>query len=96
MENKASQHDSYAADYDSQVQAYDCHLADVLFGLCYAFIQPGQHMLDAGIGSGLMFIPFAFPAGILMRWRSRLLPYLAIIHALMDMTFAAMLLGVAY
>ena len=45
---------------------------------------------------GLMFIPFAFLAGIVLRWRPRLLPYLAIVHALMDMFFATMLLSVAY
>jgi hypothetical protein len=45
---------------------------------------------------GLMFLPFAFLAGIVMRWRPRLLPYLAIIHVLMDLSFAAMLLDVAY
>jgi hypothetical protein len=45
---------------------------------------------------GLMFIPFAFLAGIVMRWRPRMLPYLAIIHVLMDMLFASMLLTVAY
>lgn len=45
---------------------------------------------------GLMFLPFAFLVGIVMHWRPRLLPYLAIIHVLMDMSFAAMLLGVAY
>ena len=59
MENTAAQHDAYAAEYDNQVQAYDCHLTDVLFGLCYAFIQPGQRMLDAGIGSGLSAELFA-------------------------------------
>jgi hypothetical protein len=45
---------------------------------------------------GLMFIPFAFLVGIVMRWRPRMLPYLAIIHVLMDISFAAMLLGMAY
>jgi len=45
---------------------------------------------------GLMFIPFAFLAGIVMRWRPRMLPYLAVVHMLMDATFAAMLLGMAY
>ena len=43
----------------------------------------------------LMYIPFAFLIGIVMHWRPRLLPYLAIIHVLMDAAFAAMLLGVA-
>ncbi len=45
---------------------------------------------------GLMFVPFAFLAGIVLRWRPRLLPYMAVIHALMDLFFATMLLGVAY
>lgn len=48
------------------------------------------------IWRGLMFIPFAFLAGIVMHWRPRLLPYLAIVHALLDMLFATMLLSVAY
>ena len=39
----------------------------------------------------LMFIPFAFLMGIVLRWRPRLLPYLAILHILMDMGTAAML-----
>ena len=37
----------------AQVQAYDCHIADLLFGLCYEFTRPGQRLLDAGIGTGL-------------------------------------------
>ena len=45
---------------------------------------------------GLMFMPFAFLVGIVMHWRPRLLPYLAVIHILMDMSFAAMHLGIAY
>jgi len=44
----------------------------------------------------LMYIPFAFLVGIVMRWRPRLLPYLAIIHVIMDMSFAAMLLVEAF
>jgi predicted TPR repeat methyltransferase len=46
-------HDAYAADYDAQVRAFDCHIADLLFGLCYEYILPGQRLLDVGIGSGL-------------------------------------------
>ena len=45
---------------------------------------------------GLMFIPFAFFAGILLHWRPRVLPYLAIVHGLMDLFFVLMLLNVAY
>ena len=44
----------------------------------------------------LMFIPFAFAIGLTLHWRPRLLPYAAVIHALMDMSFAAMFLTVAY
>jgi predicted TPR repeat methyltransferase len=55
----ASLHDAYAADYDSQVKAYACYITDVLFGLCYEYLQPGEKLLDAGIGSGLSSLPFA-------------------------------------
>jgi predicted TPR repeat methyltransferase len=55
----ANPHDLYAADYDNQVQACDCHIAEVLFGLCYEFIQPRQRLLDLGIGSGLSAALFA-------------------------------------
>jgi ubiquinone/menaquinone biosynthesis C-methylase UbiE len=55
----SSQHDSYAAEYDAQVRAYDCYLADVLFGMCFEYIHPGERLLDAGIGSGLSAILFA-------------------------------------
>jgi predicted TPR repeat methyltransferase len=53
------QHDEYASGYDNQVIAYGCHLAEVLFGLCYADTRPGQHLLDAGTGSGLSAVHFA-------------------------------------
>jgi hypothetical protein len=40
------------------------------------------------IWRGLMFLPFAFLVGLALKWRLRLLPYLVIVHILMD--FAAM------
>jgi hypothetical protein len=43
----------------------------------------------------LMYIPFAFAVGLILHWRPRLLPYLAVIHTLMDMSFAAIFLMVA-
>jgi predicted TPR repeat methyltransferase len=55
----AALHDAYAVDYDAEVQAYDCHVADVLFGLCYEFIRSDQRLLDAGIGTGLSAQLFA-------------------------------------
>jgi hypothetical protein len=45
---------------------------------------------------GLMFIPFAFFSAILLYWRPRFLPYMAIIHVLMNMSFAVSFLSVAY
>jgi predicted TPR repeat methyltransferase len=59
QKTNAALHDAYAADYDDQVQAYDCNVADVLFGLCYEFVRPGQRLLDVGIGSGLSTQLFA-------------------------------------
>jgi len=38
----------------------------------------------------LMFLPFALLLGIALRWRPRLLPYLFIIHGLMDLSAAWM------
>lgn len=48
------------------------------------------------IWRGLMFLPFALLVGITLRWRPRLLPYLAIVHVLMDLSLAAMLPAVAW
>ena len=59
MSDQPALHDAYAADYDAQVVAYDCYLAEALFGLCYDFIRPGERVLDLGIGSGLSAAPFA-------------------------------------
>jgi hypothetical protein len=42
----------------------------------------------------VMFIPFAVYLGILLHWRPRLLPYLVIMHALMDLSTAALLFTV--
>ncbi len=52
--------------------------------------------IDFIIYRALMFLPFAILVGIIMRWRPRLLPYLAIIHVLMDVSSAALLFTVAY
>jgi predicted TPR repeat methyltransferase len=56
---KAALHDAYASEYDAQVLAYDCWIADLLFGLSYEFIHPGQTLLDVGVGSGLSAQLFA-------------------------------------
>lgn len=56
---QATLHDAYAAEYDEQVRAYECYLAEALFGLCYEYIRPDERLLDLGIGSGLSAAPFA-------------------------------------
>ncbi|AEV27917.1 hypothetical protein SpiGrapes_0053 [Sphaerochaeta pleomorpha str. Grapes] len=38
----------------------------------------------------LMFLPFAFFVGALLRWRPRMLPYLALLHLFMDFSAAIM------
>ncbi|PKO19196.1 MAG: hypothetical protein CVU39_01200 [Chloroflexi bacterium HGW-Chloroflexi-10] len=44
----------------------------------------------------LMYLPFAIVVGLLLHWRPRLLPYLAVVHFLMDLSFAFMFLTAAY
>ncbi len=41
---------------------------------------------------GLMFMPFAFLVGLVLYWRPRLLPYLVVVHFLMDLATAILLL----
>lgn len=57
--DSAALHDAYAVDYDEQIRAYDCYLADALFGLCFEYLQLHERILDLGIGSGISAIPFA-------------------------------------
>lgn len=45
---------------------------------------------------GLMFLPFAFFLGMVLHRRPRLLPYMAVVHMLMDLSFAVMFLSAAY
>jgi len=44
----------------------------------------------------LMFLPFALLVALVIKWRPRLLPYIAIIHVLMDISTAIMLLPLGY
>jgi len=55
----AALHDAYAVDYDEQIIAYECYLAEALFGLSYEFVRSDERLLDVGIGSGLAAAPFA-------------------------------------
>ena len=58
-ENAIRVHDQDAAAYDGYVTDYGSHAHDVLFGLCYEFVHPGDSLLDLGIGTGLSSLPFA-------------------------------------
>ena len=82
-----------------EAQGLSRWLAVSLASLVLAFQHIGVPFLfDARFIAwrALMFVPFAFFVGILLRWRPRLLPYLAIVHGLMDLAFAVMFLGSAY
>lgn len=51
--NNPSSHDKYAKEYDNQIKAFDCYIAEVLFGLSYQYITKGETLLDIGIGTGI-------------------------------------------
>jgi predicted TPR repeat methyltransferase len=47
-----------AIDYDMQARKTEWFGPEVVFGLAYEFVQPGERLLDLGIGSGLSSVPF--------------------------------------
>jgi len=59
LTNRIIYHDQFAKSYDSQVKEYHSHGHDVLFGMCYEYVKPGESLLDLGIGTGLSSIHFA-------------------------------------
>lgn len=51
--------DSEAArEYDARARRTNWYVPEVVFGLAYEFVAPGQTILDLGIGSGLSSLPF--------------------------------------
>lgn len=42
-----------ASDYDQLAKKYQWYGPEILFGLCYDVIKPGDKLLDLGIGTGL-------------------------------------------
>jgi len=53
----------YAAEYDLQAQQTHWFGPEVVFGLAYDLVKPGESLLDLGIGSGLSSILF-YKAGL--------------------------------
>ena len=52
-------HDSFAKGYDQQVKDYHSYGHEILFGMCYEFVNPGDSLIDLGIGTGLSSVHFA-------------------------------------
>ncbi len=52
-------HDKFASIYDSKAKEYNSHGHEVLFGMCYEYVRPGDSLLDLGIGTGLSSALFA-------------------------------------
>lgn len=65
--------------------------------LLASFFLAAQHCTLPLIGDGrfllwrlLMFIPFALFVGLLLRWRPQLLPFMVVMHGLMDLALVLM------
>jgi len=52
-------HDKGASIYDSQVKEYKNHMHEILFGMCYDYIEKDDLLLDIGIGTGMSSEYFA-------------------------------------
>jgi ubiquinone/menaquinone biosynthesis C-methylase UbiE len=53
MERYVKRDTSPAALYDDQCRQMEWHGYEALFGMMYEYLQPGQTVLDLGIGTGL-------------------------------------------
>ena len=58
MNRLENQKDAMAAAYDEEAEATGWFGPEVAFGLAYTYVQPGQSILDIGIGTGLGSVLF--------------------------------------
>ena len=54
----AKKHGQYALEYDSLVEKFEAHNADIMFGLLFDTIQKNEKLLALAIGTGLCAAPF--------------------------------------
>ena len=52
-------HDKIASEYDSLAKKYNSHIHELLFGMCFKYVKPGDSLLDLWIGTGLSSFLFA-------------------------------------
>ena len=52
-------HDEYATVYDNEAEKASWYGPEFMLGMCLEYIEPGQKLLDIGIGTGLSSVPFA-------------------------------------
>ena len=58
MSRRTDPYEKWAESYDAEGDRYQWHGPAVVFGLMYPHLEPGQTLLDLGVGTGLGSFPF--------------------------------------